>query len=249
MTVQEGVDFTAYAMKYDNHRIADPDIVDVIIDNCKIDESMQILDFGCGTGNYLQLLQLKGYSNLFGLDQSDDMCKSAYDKTAAIIRRGSHKYIPFHDNFFDAIIIIDVMHFIDDLSILFHSLKRVSKRSGFVFISTQSHKQLDARIYGKYFPSAAAIDKLRHHEIDEIVRVAEENGFSLCKIQDYLTNADFIVDKKYFDLIQDKAFYILRLLSDKEFNNGIEMLKADMKNGNFTAKFAGRTLITLQARE
>lgn len=245
-TMEKKADFKVYAKNYDIYRKADLGLLETAIDSLKIDTSMRVLDFGCGTGNYLKALQMKGYNNLFGLDQSEEMCKIASEKSTAIIKKGSHVNVPYEDDYFDAIIIIDVVHFITDIKFLFDSLWRICKNNGRVFIATQSQTQLETRVYSKYFPSTTTIDKLRHHDISKLISAAESSGFSLHTVKDYLTGADFLVDDNYFNLIKNKAFYIFRLLSDDEFNDGVAKLQIDMNNGSFIAKYPGRTLITLE---
>ncbi len=248
MPIEEKVDFKEYAENYDKYRTADLELFKLAIDRLKIDKTMRILDFGCGTGNYLKAFQEKGYNNLFGLDQSDYMCKIASEKTNATIKKGSHLYIPYEDDFFGAIIIVDVIHFIDETHSLLKSLHRVCKKNGRLFVATQSHSQLESRIYSKYFPSITKIDKLRHPDIINLIAVTESNGFSLLAVDNYLSDVDFLIDENYFNLIKNKSFYILGLVPDDEFNEGIEKFQNDMRNGSFYAKFPGRTLITLEKK-
>ena len=47
----------AFSKKYDTHRAADIRLVEAVIDKLKITKTMNILDFGCGTGNYLEVGQ------------------------------------------------------------------------------------------------------------------------------------------------------------------------------------------------
>jgi ubiquinone/menaquinone biosynthesis C-methylase UbiE len=235
-----------FSKKYDAHRAADMRLLEAIIDNLKLNKTMNILDFGCGTGNYLEALQSKGYRNLFGLDPSKNMRDTAFKKTNVIIRDGSHLNIPYEDNFFDAVILIAVIHFVEDIKSLFDGLQRICKKGALVFIATQSYKQIERRFYNKYFPSLVKIDKTRYHEIEKIISTAEQSGFSLRTNQDFLSCTDMMIDEKYFSLVQNKAFFIFELLPSKEFEKGLSLFRKDMKNGNFIAKFAGWTIITLQ---
>jgi len=246
MEMNNQINFKIYANNYDKHRKADLRLIDLIITNLNADPKARILDFGCGTGNYLNALQEKGYINLCGLDKSDDMCEIATEKTGVTIKTGSHFNIPYENNYFEGIILIDVIHFIPDIDLLFKELNRIAKNDGRIFIATQSHQQLETRIYSKYFPSTTSIDKLRHHEINKIVSTAELNGFTLVSKNDFLSNTDFLVDEEYFNLIKNKSFYILGLISEEEFCSGIEKLHLDLQNGNFVSKFPGRTIITLK---
>ena len=246
MALKNEIDFKMYAKNFDKHRKADIELVNIIIDRLKINESSRILDFGCGTGNYLKTFQAKGYNNLFGMDQSEEMCKIASKKTSATLKNGTHNCIPFEDNYFRGVFIVDVIHFIDDIDNLFNSLHRICQVKGRVFIATQSQAQLETRIYSKYFPSSTKIDKLRHYAIDKLTSTAESKGFKLVSTTNYLNNTKILVDETYFNLIQNKSFYILRLILHDEFKQGIEKLRLDMRDGNFIAKFPGRTLITFE---
>ena len=237
-----------YSEKYDTHRAADMRVVGEVIDKLKITETMNVLDFGCGTGNYLKALQLKGYSNLFGLDPSEDMRKKAFEKTALTIKEGSHLNIPYEDNFFDAVFLINSVHFVDDLRVLFDNLQRVCKKDALVLIATQSRELMRNRFYNKYFPSLLEIDYKRYHEIDKIISIAEQNGFSLRSNHNFINGTDMPVDEEYFSLVQNKAFSIFALLPEDEFNKGISLFKEDMKDGGFVAKFAGYTIIILQKK-
>lgn len=237
-----------YSKTFLAHRVADIDLLDVVINNLKLNKKMRLLDFGCGTGNYLLALQEKGYSNLFALDKDVNMVKIATERTGITVKHGSHLEIPFENDFFDSIMLIAMIHFIDDLHSLFKNLDIVCKMGGRVVIVTQSYKQIDARFYNRYFPSLAKIDKQRYHKIHNIISIAEEYGFFCRDIQDYSSGTDLIIDNNYFNLINNKSFYVLRLLSDNEFRNGMKLFEQELKHnsGQFIAPFAGWTLITLQ---
>jgi len=243
------VDFKSYAQDFDKHRKADFKLIEIAADILNLDVNSNILDFGCGTGNYLKCLQERGFLHLFGLDKSEEMCIISSEKTSAIIKNGSHLDFPFEKASFRAVIIIDVVHFINDLQGLFKSLQHACEINGRVFIATQSHEQLEKRIYSKYFPSTTEIDKRRHHDIKSLITIAETCGFSLVSEKKYLSNTDFLVDWDYFDLINKKSFYVLRLITPEEFNSGMQQFQFDLRDGNIIAKFPGRTLITLEKKE
>lgn len=237
-----------YSKAFLAHREADIDLLDIVINNLKLHKNMRLLDFGCGTGNYLLALQKKGFKNLFALDKDDNMIDIATTRTGIIVKSGSHLSIPFENEFFDSVMLIAMIHFIDDLFILFENLNFVCKKGARVVIVTQSHEQINNRFYNKYFPSIEKIDRQRYHKPQEIISIAEKSGFVCKNVQDYLSGANLIIDSKYFDLIKDKSFYVLRLLPDDEFAIGVELFEQELKKnqGNFIAPFAGWTIITLQ---
>jgi len=122
---------------------------------------------------------------------------------------------------------------------------------GRIVIVTQSHKQVSSRFYNQYFPSLVNIDKERYHEPQYIISMAQKNGFVLKGVQDYATGKDMVIDDKYFELIKSKSFYVLRMLSDDEFEEGMKNFTKDLEKtgGNFVAPFAGWTIITLQKED
>jgi len=237
-----------YSKIYLAHRVADIALLDAVISNLQLKKEMRLLDFGCGTGNYLLALQEKGYTNLYALDKDSSMVDIATERTSVAVKSGSHLNIPFEDYFFDSVMLVAMIHFVDDLDSLFTNLSRVCKKGGRVVIVTQSHKQVDARFYNKYFPSLAKIDKQRYHEQNNIISVAKGKGFFAQEIQDYMSGEDLLIDDSYFNLVKDKSFYVLRLLSDNEFNKGMALFEQELKQsgGKFTAPFAGWTIVTMQ---
>ncbi|ETO18623.1 type 12 methyltransferase [Reticulomyxa filosa] len=82
-------------------------------------ESLQILDAGCGTGNYLQMLNGRGYKNLFGIDINDGMftsCSKKFESNAHVhLIKGSlldlGKY--FDCNSMDIVMANQVIHHLD----------------------------------------------------------------------------------------------------------------------------------------
>ena len=64
-----------YSNAFLTHRVADLELLDVVIENLELNKDMRLLDFGCGTGNYLLALQEKGYTKLFALKEPELWCK------------------------------------------------------------------------------------------------------------------------------------------------------------------------------
>lgn len=238
-----------YTNKYLKHRFADETLLDILITELGIEKSQALLDFGCGTGNYLLALKRRGFTKLFALDKSIDMVKVASERTGIKVAHGSHLDIPFRNDSFDAVMLIAMIHFIpqDQLSDLFINLKRICKEHGRIVIVTQSFDQIDKRFYNKYFPSLPEIDKKNYHDISILTSLAEEYKFPVHNIQEYY-GENLIVDNAYYNLIRDKSFYVLRRLSDAEFEKGLIQFEKDMDKHNwyFSAPFAGWTIITLE---
>jgi len=75
-----------------------------------IKKKAKILDLGCGTGGTIKFLKDHGYKTIYGIDRSKyaiNLCKKRGIKN---IKIGSANKVPFKDNFFDAVICMDVLY-------------------------------------------------------------------------------------------------------------------------------------------
>jgi hypothetical protein len=159
------IDFNEFASRYDSLRKADDELISILIKKCGIEKKTKILDFGCGTGNYIKKFQEQGFNYISGLDTSEEMREIASKKTSVPI----YDQIGNVNEIFDVIFIIDVIHFIKDTYSLAEKLYSKCTDKGIVAIVTQSHEQIKSRRYGEFFPSAIEIDLERYHDIRNII--------------------------------------------------------------------------------
>lgn len=103
------------------------------------DKRATILDFGCGLGDFVEYLKLKGYENIFGVDINQELITVAG-------RRTGTKFEVFDDieNFsvrnkgrYDCIVMEDVLEHIDktEMQRYLEMLKGTLKSNGFIIIS------------------------------------------------------------------------------------------------------------------
>jgi ubiquinone/menaquinone biosynthesis C-methylase UbiE len=62
------IDYTTASKTYDNTRDSDDEIEEIMSQNGVFQEKKKILDFGCGTGNYLLKISQKYKCICYGLD-------------------------------------------------------------------------------------------------------------------------------------------------------------------------------------
>lgn len=110
-------------------------ILDSIINSAN-KKSFNILDVGCGGGQLLESFTKIPHIEIYGVDASAKACKIA-------MRRGYKAYIcnvekeklPFDDDFFDIIVINDVLEHLIDPDNLLREAHRVLKGEGVLVIS------------------------------------------------------------------------------------------------------------------
>jgi len=95
------------------------------------------LDFGCYDGAFLATLQSKGIARLVGVDISQEAIAKARERFPGMeiihIRRTAP--LPFQDNLFTSITLLDVLEHVAEQSILLDELNRVLKDDGTLVVT------------------------------------------------------------------------------------------------------------------
>jgi len=147
----------------------------------------RVLDLGCGTGRHLVFFSKKGFE-VYGMDASPKGISIAEQwlleenlKVEIKLHRMEEKF-PYEDNFFDAIISIQVIHHnrMKEILITVSEITRVLRRGGIIFITfprfgemwreASNLKEIEK---GTYIPEKGKEKGLPHHfftteEIQEV---------------------------------------------------------------------------------
>jgi SAM-dependent methyltransferase len=170
----------------------------------------RILDLGCGTGRHLIFFLKKGF-DVYGLDGSPNGLEITKNWLAEenlssklICQKIEHKF-PYKNEFFDAVISIQVLHhnLFKDIQFTVSEIKRILKLEGFIFITfpflqsfyikKEKMKRVEPRTY---IPLKGPEKGLPHHffTIPEIKRVF--SSFALSEIYIDKTNHRAILGQK-----------------------------------------------------
>jgi ubiquinone/menaquinone biosynthesis C-methylase UbiE len=98
----------------------------------------RILDVGCGTGIFTFDI-LNAHATVIGLDISLPMLKRAQEKALSVafaVVAGDMVRLPFRDNFFDKVVSITALEFIEDARSSIDEMFRVVRRGGHVVVAT-----------------------------------------------------------------------------------------------------------------
>ena len=144
-----------------------------------INNDSKILDFGCGTGNFLIAANTGNYE-LLGYDISESAKKTAEEKTKLKILSGSITANSFKSNSLDCIVCFDVIEHLPDYREKLLLFNRWLKKGGYLFISTPNTRSWDALVMGK---SWYGFRKYPEHVVyfspKSITTVLNENGFEV----------------------------------------------------------------------
>jgi len=238
------VDFEILSKSYDVTRVANIDIINIITDELTLD-GKNILDFGCGTGNYAIAISKIVNAKIFGVEPSDGMREKALAK-GVDARFGNHSNIPFDDCFFDFVYMTDVIHHVPDIEEMFLELHRVLKPGGLICILTESHRQLETRFFVKHFPSTVDVEMRRYPDISDIVDAAKIANLNEHKIIVTDKDSDVIVSEEFLKQVENKGYTMFRLINDADYNVGLNKLKRDFEDKTIIKCSHGETLLWLQ---
>lgn len=102
----------------------------------------RILDVGTSTGTNLRMLRDAGYTNVLGLDSSEESIRWTNAKGLPEVIKGDVCDLPFDRGSFDLVLATDVLEHVDDDARAVAEIARILKSDGHVLITVPSFKML-----------------------------------------------------------------------------------------------------------
>jgi len=166
-----------------------------------IKENYKILDIACGTGIFLKKIQNK-YKNLqcFGIDNSEKMIGVAKKNENIQFLVAEADKIPFQNNSFDFVTIIDAFYYFPDKNKAIQECSRVLKQNGYLFIHSPAIDIFpNFLIYQIKLISKFLFFDLEDCssflKIKELKKIAEINHFKEIRRKNILLNRLFLFQK------------------------------------------------------
>lgn len=154
-----------------------------------------LLDFGCGTGEFLETLKKKKWA-VEGVEPSDAARIKAESITAQKIH-SSVSQIPTTS--FDVITAWHVIEHVPDLQETIQKLKSHLKKDGIIFIAVPNYQSPDATFYKAHWAGFDVPRHLWHFSKASMARLLESNGLNVIKIQPMKLDAYYVsmLSEKY----------------------------------------------------
>lgn len=241
------VNYNTQAYNYEKTRNIEPVVYSMLSYMLSVKKGDIILDFGCGTGNYLEKILLDYEVNVYGVEPSFEMRRIAQEKIQqSHILEGNHMYLPFPDICFNKIYCTDVIHHISQPEILFRNLLNIASAGARFCICTESPSQIAEKYWIKYFPSIPNIDSQRFHQIKKLIRLGEMNGW--IHKETLKTEQEIIapIPKRFMERIRQKTLSVLNLISNEEYEQGISLMEIDYQNQIVLCQQEGYTFILFE---
>jgi ubiquinone/menaquinone biosynthesis C-methylase UbiE len=137
-----------------------------------------LLDMGCGTGDFLQVAQQAGWQ-VQGIEPNEKAQKIAASKGATLIS-GTPAAA---DQTFDAITLWHVLEHLPNLELQIKVLKRILKPTGTLLIAVPNYKSFDAGYYKQFWAAYDVPRHLWHFSKTSIDRLVEQEGMKVVSVR------------------------------------------------------------------
>ena len=195
-------------------------------------EKGKLLDFGCGTGNFLNVCQENGWSVL-GIEP-DNGARAIANKKVGDKVFESDKLNKLEPNTFDAITLWHVLEHLPQPEITIAAFKKLLKPNGILIIAVPNYKSFDAKHYKEFWAAFDVPRHLWHFSKESISKLASKENMHIIKIKPMSFDAFYVslLSEKYKSGKMNvfKAFFIgllsnIKSIVSKEASSLIYLVK------------------------
>ncbi len=236
---EPATNYQALAADYARHRRVHPGVVDALVEAVRAGSCNDVLEVGCGSGNYLEVVRGLSGVRVAGIDPSSAMLEQLTARVQnAEVQVALAEAIPYPDRSFDLIYSVDVIHHVKDRPKWFREAARLLRPGGRVVTVTDSEQDLERRVpLTSHFPETLEHERRRYPTIGTLRKEMLDAGF----VDMVETSVELVYPLSDISGYRKKAYSSLHLISDAEHARGIERLERDLVNGPIEA----RSLYTL----
>jgi SAM-dependent methyltransferase len=184
----------------------------------------RVLEIGCGTGRLAKALEERAFARVWGVDASSEMV--ARTKSLGVEARVARaEALPFKPGWFGAVVMRMVLHLVDRPRALAEAA-RVLAPNGHVVIATMDPAWFDDVWFGRWFPSVAALERVRFPDEDTLRRDLAAAGFPDVQVE-RIAQARTIGREHALEIIRSKAYSTFELVPAEEYELGLARAEAE----------------------
>lgn len=153
-------------------------------------QSGKILDIGCGVGDFLHIMEEKGWETT-GIEPSEDAKKIARKRVKAKIL-APEEIAELEDESQDLITMWHVLEHVDDLKSEVYHLHRLLKKGGRLVLALPNFQSFDAQHYKRFWAAYDVPRHLNHFSKKSITKIFSNSALKLTKTDKLIWDAFYI---------------------------------------------------------
>ena len=218
-----------FAAAYAHNRDAIPEVIAALSEGARLTSRSQILEIGCGTGNYVGAISENTGGACYGLDRSEAMLRHARESAGRVkFLCADATRLAFADQSFDLVFSIDAIHHIAAHAQYYAEAHRVLRPHGWLCTMTHNEDQIrDYAVLSQYFPETVPIYIARFPTESALRASMERAGFreiAAAVVSQVVEVAD---SARY----ANRAYSVLHRISEDAFKRGLARLERDLAMG------------------
>ena len=246
-------DYSRQAQTYDRTRSASPRVVAALREAIEPVPARRLADIGGGTGNYAQAFAELGWDPLV-IDRSPEMLEQA-SATGLETLLADAERLPLGGASFDAVLMISMLHHVDDPAAALGEARRILVGGGALAIKMFTREDVDDLWVNEYFPSSRSWMNETHPQLTEFQSLLP--GARATRIERDISDASLGALASYPRLLLEAGLrgqtsYFERLQRDHELEleAGLRRISKDLEDGRLATCEAGTaTLIAWRKPE
>ena len=220
-------DYDQLAAEYARHRQVHPGVLQNLCGAAH--KSHNVLEVGCGTGNYIAALHAQVGCACWGIDPSDEMLAQARARAPDVrFSLGRAEHLDYPDASFDLIYSVDVIHHVQDRPAYIQEAHRALATGGRICTVTDSEWIIRHREpLATYFPETVQAELARYPRMAHLRELYHQAGF--VQIGEHVV--EFRTTLTDIQAYRDKAYSSLHLIPEDAFQRGIARMERDLSSG------------------
>jgi SAM-dependent methyltransferase len=162
-------DYSNQARTYDETRAASPSVLGPLREALEGAPGRRLVDVGGGTGNYSRALRDEGWDPLV-VDREPGMLARAKAKGLETVQGDAQK-LPLPDGCADAVMLVSMLHHVEDPSRAIAEAKRILRPRGRLVLMVFTREDLEATWMTEYWPSTRAWMDESHPPLDTLLQL------------------------------------------------------------------------------